>query len=436
MIRMVNDRERFLGEVIGQIRSKEAKVSVEKELNYHLKEAKEYWLGKGLSATEAQEKAIKQMGDPYKLGEKMNKLYRPKVDWLLLSLLAAVMMLGFLPILSMDSSQVEIQDSFMRNRVIFGLLGIALAIGIMYFDYRKLQRWGWAFYLVGVAILYGLRLIPSYTINGEPYFGIPMLGSFNCWIALPFFFLAWAQFFQNKKLKVWQLFLLFIYSFYLFLMVPDLAISFIYGMTVLIMLWWSHLSKKTALFITASTITAFIIGLVAVLPSLKGYQNERIAAYINPEKYADGSGYMYVQLRELMTEAKWYGSSAGQGNVLPGTYSDYALAGLTSHFGYVVTVAVLIILLLFVIRMGYIAIGARNRYGKLLVIGALALFSLQFFYNIAMIFGFVPIMTIYLPFISYGWMSTILNAFLIGIVLSVYRRKHYGVMTERECEVN
>ena len=146
---MIKDRERFLGDVIGQIRSKEARVNVEKELNYHLKEAKEFWLGKGLTTKEAEEKAVKQMGDPFKLGEKMNKLYRPKVDWLLLSLLAAVMMLGFLPILSMDGELEQVRDQFIQNRVIFGLLGMALSIGIMYFDYRKLQRWGWIFFLMG-----------------------------------------------------------------------------------------------------------------------------------------------------------------------------------------------------------------------------------------------------------------------------------------------
>jgi len=423
---MVDDRERFLEEVIRQIRSKEAKVSVEKELNYHLKEAKEYWLGKGLSATEAEEKAVKQMGDPFKLGEKMNKLYRPKVDWLLLSLLAAVMMLGFLPILSMDSSQVEIQDSFMQNRVIFGLLGTALAIGIMYFDYRKLQRWGWASYLLGVLLLCGLRF-SSYTINGEPYYDIPVLGAFTCWIALPFFFLAWAQFFENKRMKVWQLFLLFIFSFYLFLEIPDLSIAFIYASMVMIMLWWSHFSKKTVVLITTMISLTILLGVAAITLYGSEYHKDRFI----PDYFSDEPGRIYVQLREKMAEAKWLGDSANQASSLPDTHSDYALAGLTSHFGYVATAAVLIILLLFVIRMGYIALGARNRYGKLLVIGALALFSLQFFYNMAMIFGFVPIMTIYLPFISYGWMPTILNAFLIGIVLSVYRRKHFDIMTER-----
>ena len=97
----MKNKERFLAVVTRQIRSKEARIHVEKELNYHLKETKKYWMDKGMTDIEAEEKAVKQMGDPFKLGLKMNKLHRPKVDWLLLSPLAAVMVLGILPILAL-----------------------------------------------------------------------------------------------------------------------------------------------------------------------------------------------------------------------------------------------------------------------------------------------------------------------------------------------
>jgi len=42
---------------------------------------------------------------------------------------------------------------------------------------------------------------------------------------------------------------------------------------------------------------------------------------------------------------------------------------------------------------------------------------------VGMIVGFFPMTNMSLPFISYGLMPVLLNAFLIGIVLSIYRRK-------------
>ena len=427
-------QERFLAVVTGQIRSKEARIHVEKELDYHLKETKKYWMDKGMTEIEAEEKAVKQMGDPQKLGVKMNKLHRPKADWLLLSLLASVMVLGILPILALEETYGEVRDSFLQHKVIFGMAGLALAVGIMFFDYRRLQRWGWVFFLIGAAILSALRWFPNTFINGEPSFYIPGVGALNCWAALPFFFLAWAQFFQDKRIKAWQLILLFVYSLYLFLMIPNLSITFIYGMMVMIMLWWSHLSKRIVFSLTAGTFTLGTAGIASLYLLGRQYQIQRVEAFIDPKQYANGAGYMYVQLRERMLEARWFGESVKQLSPIPDLHTDYALVGLTSHFGYAASITVMLVLLLFVIRMGAMTMGVKSQYAKLLVVGAVALFSLQFFYNIAMIFGLVPIISMSLPFISYGGMPTIFNAFLIGVVLSVYRRKQFTVLEEEGCK--
>ena len=65
----------------------------------------------------------------------------------------------------------------------------------------------------------------------------------------------------------------------------------------------------------------------------------------------------------------------------------------------------------------------NGSYGKLLLVGGMTLYVVQFIYNVGMILGLFPITSISLPFISYGLMPTLFNAFLMGVVLSVYRRK-------------
>ena len=50
-------------------------------------------------------------------------------------------------------------------------------------------------------------------------------------------------------------------------------------------------------------------------------------------------------------------------------------------------------------------------------------YTVQLVGNVGMIVGFFPMTNMSLPFISYGLMPILLNAFLIGIVLSIYRRK-------------
>lgn len=72
-----------------------------------------------------------------------------------------------------------------------------------------------------------------------------------------------------------------------------------------------------------------------------------------------------------------------------------------------------------------ISLSIKEPFGKLLVIGGVTLFATQFIYSVGMTFGMLPIVSMALPFMSYGLMPIVLNAFIVGIALSVYRRKHW-----------
>ena len=164
--------DHFLKEVTNHIKSKEAKKFVATELEFHLKKAKNTWIEKGLSEVDAEDKAVQQMGSPIKLGQELNKLHRPRVDWLIIILLVTVMGLGFLPIVSLGDAGFMDVNHFLRNKVIFVILGVAAAFGMMMVDYRKLERLGWLFYTIGVLILLMISYFPNTTINGEPFIKI------------------------------------------------------------------------------------------------------------------------------------------------------------------------------------------------------------------------------------------------------------------------
>ena len=158
-----NKKQIFLNEVTDQIRSKEAKNYVANELNYHLKEAKRIWVEKGLPEGEAEEKAVEQMGSPTKLGIQMNKLHRPKVDWWLVILVAAAIGLSFFPMFSLG----YMDDSyFILFKILIAIIGFAAVGTLMLIDYRKWQKFGWLFYVMGVSLLLIIRLFSNTMING------------------------------------------------------------------------------------------------------------------------------------------------------------------------------------------------------------------------------------------------------------------------------
>lgn len=407
--------ERFLKEVTNHIKSKEAKGLVATELDFHLKQTKDMWIGKGLSEEVAEDKAVEQMGSPIKLGQELNKLHKPKVDWFLIGLLVAAMGLGFLPVITFGHA-----DLFM-NKVIFVILGVATAIGMMLLDYRKLERLGWLFYTIGILILLMIKYFPTAFLIGEPLIKIGFI-TIDCLMTIPFFFLAWASFFNNSRLKFIHLLMLYVFSLYLFsTMVP----TFIYITMVFVMLWWSKLGKKTAWLITILPILPFVIRDLFSWSAVKEYRMARILGFLNP-----AHDQWYLRLKEAMSSAGWFGT---YGNIksIPATHTDFVFASLTYYYGYVLTLILVVILSLFAVRIMNIAYKINDGYGKLLLVGGVTLFVFHFIYNIGMILGLLPRASISLPFISYGLIPTLFHAFIMGIVLSVYRRKDISVRMQK-----
>ncbi|MCC2461139.1 FtsW/RodA/SpoVE family cell cycle protein [Bacillus mobilis] len=411
---MTKKGDRFVSEVTNHIKSKEAKSFVATELDFHLKQAKNTWIEKGLSEEVAENKAVEQMGSPIKLGQELNKLHKPKVDWFLLILLVAAMGLGFLPIIALGHT-----NDLLMNKVIFVILGIVTAVGMMLLDYRKLERFGWLFYTIGVLILLTLKCFPTDYVIGEAIIKIGPI-KIDCLMTIPFFFLAWASFFNNSRLKVMHLVVLYLFSLYVFLIVSTLSTIFIYVTMAFIMLWWSKLGKKKALIITIVPICLFIIRVSISWSS--GYHLDRILGYLNPESDAGGAGFMYIRLKEVMSSAGWFGTY-GDVKFIPAPDTDFVFASLTYYYGYWLALILIFVLSLFVARLIFISYKTNDRYGKLLLAGGVTLFLFQFIYNVGMILGLLPLASISLPFISYGVTPTVFHALIMGIVLSVYRRK-------------
>ncbi|WP_226641453.1 FtsW/RodA/SpoVE family cell cycle protein [Mesobacillus subterraneus] len=408
----------FLSEVSNHIHSKEAKKFVSSELEFHLNQVKKEWMGKGLSEVEAEEKAVSQMGSPSKLGHEMNKLHKPRIDWWLISLLGITMALSFLPLISVSE---ELGDNFMAKKVIHVIFGVVIAVTMMFMDYRKFEKKGWVFYSIGLVFLFLLITFPNRILNGSPYIFIGPF-QFESYFALPFFFLSWASIFNNSRIKLWQHLILFVLPLLLLMAVPNLVVSFIYIVMVFVMMWWSAISRKAAAIITlTSIIAAGAFGALAWF-TVKEYQLARILGFLDPEKYPKSWGYTYLQLKERLASAGWFGSAA-KSEALPFEHTDYAFVNLTYHYGYLFAIGLFVILSLFAARIVMISFQINSRFGHLLLVGGVTLFLVQFIYNIGMMVGLLPLTSISLPFISYGFIPMLFNAFIMGVVLSVYRRK-------------
>ena len=417
--------ERFLSKVTAFIRSKEAQVHVYDELKHHIEHSKNAWLKKGYTTDEAERKAIDEMGSPSALGKSMDKIHRPKVDWLLISLVTLLLGASFIPILTFDSTVIfgaDMTDYFIRNKWVHLGCAAMLIAALMYIDYRKLERFSLAIYLGALILLMILNFFPTAMVSGESYLIVGPI-KVQVWTVLPLLIIAWAGFFTQKKFKSWQLIVLFVLPLWFILSVPNLIAALIYAGVVTILFYLSDYSLKSKLMTSLTVIGLTASAMFWIIPQLHHYQLVRIYAFLNPESYATEEGYVYLAIKNALNEAGWFGAETVR--YIPEGHTDFALVQLIQEFGYIAGIAVVSVLFAIAIRILWKAKQLARSYGKMLVIGAVSFYCMQFGYSVAMILGWLPIIGLALPFVSYGFTPLLLNSFVIGIALSVYRRKTF-----------
>ena len=103
--------------------------------------------------------------------------------------------------------------------------------------------------------------------------------------------------------------------------------------------------------------------------------------------------------------------------------------------GFIVSVLVVLTFLYIVLRCIYIAKNSSDLYGKLIVMGLVAMIGVHYVENIGMTIGILPVTGIPLPFISQGGTSMITNFIAVGFILSISNRKKNTRAQSKEAEL-
>ncbi len=148
---------------------------------------------------------------------------------------------------------------------------------------------------------------------------------------------------------------------------------------------------------------------------LKPYQQARIIAFLNPGKYEKSSGYQVIQAKIAIGSGGFAGKgylkgTQSQYKFLPTRHTDFIASVLGEEFGFLgISFLFLLFFIIFYRQFNVKAESDEECYFIFLFNGVI---FFQFFVNILMTLGFVPVMGVPLPFVSYGGSSLI--SFFIG----------------------
>lgn len=172
--------------------------------------------------------------------------------------------------------------------------------------------------------------------------------------------------------------------------------------------------------------TVGLLGL-ALLVMQRPYLQQRIMTFADPSKDPTGSSYQIQQSLIAIGSGGFTGRGFGQSiqkfNFLPEPIGDSIFAVAAEEFGFLGSVAIIILYLLFAMKGLRIASKSPDLFGAYLVVGLTTLIIVQSFLNIAAMLAIIPLSGTPLLFISHGGTALFFALASVGIILNVSRQQ-------------
>jgi rod shape determining protein RodA len=350
------------------------------------------------------------------------------------------------------------------RQIIWYTLGIGAAVALCFVDYRLLARFAMVAYWGSIILLVAVLL---------PFIGSMRFGA-RRWIDLGFFqfqpsefaklafIVALAHFLSRPAEELrqshifWKATGMLALPFLLIMKEPDLGSALVMVPVWLVMLFVSgvpHRFLMRLLALVAVVAALFLVDVLFAPPNwqvkLQDYQRRRLLVYFGVD-YAPASGASKAEIVRLKEQQRndshnvWQALiSVGSGGItgkgwrqgtqnalgyLPRAvaHNDFIFSVIAEESGFIGSVIVLTLYgaVLFVgIR---IAGRARDRLGKLMAVGVVALIFSHVFINIGMNIRLMPVTGVPLPLLSYGGSSVLVSLIAMGLLHNVhtYRRTY------------
>ena len=204
------------------------------------------------------------------------------------------------------------------------------------------------------------------------------------------------------------------------------------GFLVLVVAVMYFATRKVPLTVAAGSIAGGTIGLTvfALHEVLRPHQVARILAFANPEadEFRSGVGFHLIQSKTAIGSGGLFGQGFMQGSQTQGRYipeqsTDFIFSAIGEEWGFLGSLAVLLLFALLILRLLYMARKTHHPFGSLVIAGTASIFFVHVCINVGMVLGLLPVIGIPLPLLSYGGSALLTNSVLLGLSLNMYARR-------------
>ena len=349
-------------------------------------------------------------------------------------LILYVWVLSIIGILVINSAA----DGFAVKQLMGFIGGSVVMIFFSLIDYNYIAKFEWFLYSINIGMLIAVKLL-GINVNGATrWFSLGPFGTFQpselSKILVVVFF---AKFLMNHEddlnsaATILKAVGLIAPTLILIVLQPDLSTTLSIALVFCAMMYLAGLSYRFIGTLIAILVPVTIIFISIVVqpnqPFLHDYQQKRILAWLEPQKYASDEAYQQNNAIMAIGSGQLTGkglnnnttTSVKNGNFISEPQTDFIFAIVGEELGFVGCCIVIGLLLLIVVQCILIGLRAQDLAGRIICCGVAAQIGFQSFINIGVATGILPNTGIPLPFVSYGLTSLISLYMGIGIVLNI-----------------
>ena len=349
--------------------------------------------------------------------------------WLILS----VLILGAVGVVSMHSSEGGQFLYYTKGQIVRFAIFFLLMLVLSFIRIKFWHDLGYFFYIIVVLLL----IYAS-------YYGITASGS-QRWISLYFINLqpselmkvavivCFAKYYHrmqvnnvNKFKNLLSPLIILLIPTALVLTQPDLGTSILIALSGIVVIWLSGVNIKYFIY----SGLALIISTPFFISFLEPYQKLRILAFFDPERDPLGSGYQIIQSKIAVGSGGMWGKGLFKGTqsyleFLPEKHTDFIFTLFSEEFGFLGSLALLLVYSLMIYRIIFIGSICRSFFAKLYCYGFGSAIFIYVVVNMSMVLGLLPIVGSPLPIMSYGGSSMLATMLGLSIVMSakIYHRQ-------------
>lgn len=377
-------------------------------------------------------------------------LRTPRLDWVLLLALLALVTLGTLLVWSATTHRDDLTggdpSAYLRKQLVNVAIGLVLMVVVTAIDHRWVRILAPVVYLASIAGLV-LVLTMGSTVNGSRSWlqlgGMSIQPSEFAKLAVVVGMALWvaerAEVRRSRGVTsggstgdVVGMLAIAGLPAALIMLQPDLGTMLVLSATVFGVIAISGAPRRWLVLLAAGGATAALAAVAAGF--LQQYQVDRFLAFTDPDLDPRGAGYNVEQARIAIGNGGLFGQGLFDGSqtrsgFVPEQHTDFVFTVAGEELGLLGAGVLIALLGIVVWRALRIATTTDDLFGRLAAAGIACWFGFQAFQNIGMCLGIMPVTGVPLPFVSYGGSSMFAGLLAVGLLQNIHLRAHASLPT-------